>query len=131
MVIVDTTIWVDYLNRVATPETDWLDEQMARQRLGLIDLMVCEVLQGLSTDRDEARVLRHLRRFEVFETGGTELAVDAARHYRLLRARGRTVRKTIDCLIASFCLRERHSLLHCDRDFDVFEKLLGLPVVHP
>ena len=116
---------------MATPETDWLDEQMARQRLGLIDLMVCEVLQGLSTDRDEARVLRHLRRFEVFETGGTELAGDAARHYRLLRARGRTVRKTIDCLIASFCLRERHSLLHCDRDFDVFEELLGLPVVHP
>ncbi len=64
-------------------------------------------------------------------TGGTELAVDAARHYRLLRARGRTVHKTIDCLIASFCLRERHSLLHCDRDFDVFEEVLGLPVVHP
>ena len=131
MVIVDTTVWVDYLNGVATPETDWLDEQMARQRLGLLDLMVCEVLQGLSTDRDAARVLRDLRRFEIFETGGTELAVDAARHYRLLRARGRTVRKTIDCLIASFCLRERHSLLHCDRDFDAFEQLLGLPVVHP
>jgi predicted nucleic acid-binding protein len=131
VVIVDTTVWVDYLNGVATPETDWLDEQMARQRLGLLDLMVCEVLQGLSTDRDAASVLRHLRRFEIFETGGTELAVDAARHYRLLRARGRTVRKTIDCLIASFCLRERHSLLHCDRDFDAFEQLLGLPVVHP
>ena len=131
MVIVDTTVWVDYLSGVATPETDWLDEQMARQRLGLLDLMVCEVLQGLSTDRDAARVLRHLRRFEILETGGTELAVDAARHYRLLRARGRTVRKTIDCLIASFCLRERHSLLHCDRDFDAFEQLLGLPVVHP
>jgi len=131
VVIVDTTVWVDYLNGVATPETDWLDEQMARQRLGLLDLTVCEVLQGLSTDRDAASVLRHLRRFEIFETGGTELAVDAARHYRLLRARGRTVRKTIDCLIASFCLRERHSLLHCDRDFDAFEQLLGLPVVHP
>ncbi len=131
MVIVDTTVWVDYLNGVATPETDWLDEQTARQRLGLLDLMVCEVLQGLSTDRDAARVLRHLRRFEIFETGGTELAVAAARNYRLLRARGRTVRKTIDCLIASFCLRERHSLLHCDRDFDVFEELLGVPVVHP
>ena len=76
MVIVDTTVWVDYLNGVATPETDWLDEQMARQRLGLLDLMVCEVLQGLSTDRDAARVLRHLRRFEIFETGGTELAQD-------------------------------------------------------
>jgi predicted nucleic acid-binding protein len=76
-------------------------------------------------------VLRHLRRFEIFETGRTELAVDAARHYRLLRAPGRTVRKTIDCLIASFCLRERHSLLHGDRNFDAFELLLGLPVVHP
>ena len=131
MVIVDTTVWVDYLNGVATPETDWLDEQTTRQRLGLLDLMVCEVLQGLSTDREAARVLRHLRRFEIFETGGTELAVDAARNYRWLRARGRTVRKTIDCLIASYCLRERHSLLHCDRDFDAFEQLLGLPVVHP
>ena len=131
MVIVDTTVWVDYLNDVATPETDWLDEQTARQRLGLLDLTVCEVLQGLSTDRDAARVLRHLRRFEIFETGGTELAVDAARHYRWLRARGRTVRKTIDCLIASFCLRERHSLLHSDRDFDAFEQLLELAVVHP
>ena len=131
MVIVDTTVWVDYLNGVATPETDWLDEQTSRQRLGLLDLTVCEVLQGLSTDREAARVLRHLRRFEIFETGGTELAVDAAKNYRALRARGRTVRKTMDCLIASFCLRERHSLLHCDRDFDAFEQLLGLPVVHP
>ena len=131
MVIVDTTVWVDYLNGVATPQTDWLDEQTTRQRLGLLDLMVCEVLQGLSADREAARVLRHLRRFEIFATGGTELAVEAARNYRALRARGRTVRKTIDCLIASYCLRERHSLLHCDRDFDAFEQLLGLPVVHP
>ena len=131
MVIVDTTVWVDYLNGVATPETDWLDEQASRQRLGLLDLMVCEVLQGLATEREASRVLRHLRRFEILESGGVELAADAARNYRLLRAKGRTVRKTIDCLIATFCLRERHSLLHCDRDFDAFEQLLGLPVVHP
>ena len=131
MVIVDTTVWVDYLNGVATPKTDWLDEQASRQRLGLLDLMVCEVLQGLATEREASRVLRHLRRFEILESGGVELAADAARNYRLLRAKGRTVRKTIDCLIATFCLRERHSLLHCDRDFDAFEQLLGLPVVHP
>ena len=131
MVIVDTTVWVDYLNGVATPETDWLDEQASRQRLGLLDLMVCEVLQGLAPGREASRVLRHLRRFEILESGGVELAADAARNYRLLRAKGRTVRKTIDCLIATFCLRERHSLLHCDRDFDAFEQLLGLPVVHP
>ena len=76
-------------------------------------------------------MLRHLRRFEISETGGVELAANAARNYRLPRAKGRTVRKTIDCLIATFCLRERHSLLHRDCDFDAFEQLLDLPVVRP
>ena len=93
--------------------------------------MVCEVLQGLATEREVLRVLRHLRRFEIFETGGVELATEAARNYRLRRARGWTVRKTVDCLIATFCLTEGHSLLHRDRDFDAFEQRLGLPVVHP
>ena len=131
MVIVDTTVWIDYLNDVETPETDWLDQQLTRQPLGLLDLMVCEILQGLSTDEEAARVLRDLRRFQLFETGGLELATSAARNYRILRAQGRTVRKTIDSLIATFCLRESHSLLHYDRDFDPFERLLGLSVVHP
>jgi predicted nucleic acid-binding protein len=67
----------------------------------------------------------------MFETGGVELAAAAAQNYRTLRAKGRTVRKTIDCLIATFCLRDHHALLHCDRDFDPFEQLLGLRVVHP
>jgi predicted nucleic acid-binding protein len=131
MVIVDTTVWVDYLNDVTTPETEWLDRQLTRQPLGLLDLMICEILQGLSTDEEAVRVLRDLRRFQIFETGGLELATLAAKHYRVLRARGRTVRKTIDCLIATFCIREGHSLLHCDRDFEPFERLLGLEVVHP
>jgi predicted nucleic acid-binding protein len=131
VVIVDTTVWVDYLNDVTTPETDWLDQQLARQPLGLLDLMVCEILQGLSSDEEATRVLRDLRRFHLFEIGGLDLATAAARNYRILRTQGRTVRKTIDCLIATFCLRERHSLLHCDRDFDPFEQLLGLSVVHP
>ena len=131
MVIVDTTVWIDYLNGIATPESEWLDRETARRRLGLLDLMVCEILQGLATDDDAARVLRHLRRFEIFETGGLELAAASARNYRQLRQRGRTVRKTIDCLIATFCLRECHTLLHADRDFDAFEELLHLQVVHP
>lgn len=131
MVIIDTTVWIDYLNGVETPETDWLEDEATRQRLGLLDLMVCEVLQGLSTDEEAARILRYLRRFEVFETGGVELATAAARNYRRLRARGRTVRKTIDCLIATFCLVHGHALLHHDRDFDAFEEQLRLQVVHP
>jgi len=129
MVIVDTSVWVDYLNAIDTAETQWLDRELAGQRLGLLDLMLCEVLQGLRSEEEAKRVGRELMRFEVFETGGVELAVDTARNYRWLRSRGRTVRKTIDCLIATFCLRGGHPLLHCDRDFRPFEELLGLRVV--
>jgi predicted nucleic acid-binding protein len=129
MVIVDTTVWVDYLTGAATPETAWFERESSRQRLGLIDLMVCEVLQGLSTDESATRVLRDLRRFAIFESGGVQLAVAAAANYRLLRRRGRTVRKTIDCLIATFCLLHDHVLLHSDRDFNAFEEVLGLQVV--
>jgi predicted nucleic acid-binding protein len=131
MVIVDTTVWVDYLKGASTLEVEWLDRETSRQRLGLLDLMACEVLQGLSTDEEAVRVLRHLRRFEIFRTGGIELAVAAARNYRHLRSRGRTVRKTIDGLIATFCIEQNHALLHNDRDFDAFEELLDLQVVHP
>ncbi len=67
----------------------------------------------------------------MFQTGGIDLAVAAASNYRHLRSRGKTVRKTIDCLIATFCLEQHHALLHRDRDFDVFEEILNLDVVHP
>ena len=131
MVIVDSTVWIDYLNGTSTPETEWLDREADRRRLGLLDLCVCEILQGLATDQEAARVSRELRRLEIFETGGVELAAAAAHNYRQLRRQGRTVRKTIDCLIATFCLREGHSLLHSDRDFDAFEERLGLQVIRP
>jgi predicted nucleic acid-binding protein len=121
---------VDYFRGVRNPETDWLDVELDRQRLGLTDIILCEVLQGVHDDSAAAEVERRLRKLEVFETGGVELAVEAARNYRLLRARGHTVRKTIDCLIATFCIRGSHSLLHRDRDFDTFETYLELSVVH-
>jgi predicted nucleic acid-binding protein len=76
------------------------------------------------------RVLRELSLFEIYNTGGEDMAV-AARNFRLLRQRGRTVRKTIDGLIATFCLRQSFSLLHCDRDYNHFEAVLGLSVIHP
>jgi predicted nucleic acid-binding protein len=131
MVVVDTTVWIDYLNGVQTPHVRWFEQEGLRQRLGLADLMVCEILQGLPTDQDAARVFRHLQRFKIFETGGVELAAAAARNYRGLRSRGRTVRTTIDCLIATFCIEHGHQLLHRDRDFDCFEEHLGLKVIHP
>ena len=131
MVIIDTTVWIDYLHGTRNKETDYLDREVGRQRFGLTDLILCETLQGIADDRSFTRVLRGLRRFEMFEMGGAELATQAARNYRLLRQHGTTVRKTIDCLIATFCLLHGHSLLHRDRDFDHFEKFLGLIVVHP
>jgi predicted nucleic acid-binding protein len=69
-------------------------------------------------------------KFDVFESGGVDLASEAARNYRILRSRGHTVRKTVDCLIATFCIRDGHSLLHRDRDFDPLEQYLELSVVH-
>jgi predicted nucleic acid-binding protein len=131
VVIVDTTVWVDYLQGVNNLETDWLHAELDRQRLGLTDVLLCEVLQGLRDDFVANDVERKLLKLDVFETGGIELAREAARNYRALRSRGHTVRKTIDCLIATFCLREHHSLLHRDRDFDPFEKFLDLLVIHP
>src|SRR5437762_14392543 len=94
MVIVDTTVWIDYLTGVRNSETDWLDRELDRQRLGLTDLILCEVLQGIRDDASFGRALREFRRFEIFETGGTELAIAAVRNYRDLRRRGYTVRKT-------------------------------------
>lgn len=131
MVIVDTTVWVDYLRGTPTPQAEWLDRELSRQRLGLTDLILCDILQGISSDQQAARVLRDLRQFEIFDTGGIGLAVAAARNYRHLRARGLTVRKTIDYLIATFCIVGDHALLHSDRDFDPFENTLGLRVIHP
>ena len=131
MVIVDTTVWVDYFHGVDNSETQWLDTELDRERIGLTDIILCEVLQGVRDDVVAKAVERSLLKLEVFEPGGIALAREAAHNYRALRSRGYTVRKTIDCLIATFCLRGDHSLLHRDRDFDPFEKFLALSVIHP
>lgn len=131
MIIVDTTVWIDYLGGAVNPHTEWFDRELGRQPFGLTDLILCEILQGIRADSGFTRTRRDLSRFEIFSTGGEALAIAAARNYRLLRSHGHTVRKTIDCLIATFCLAEGHSLLHSDHDFDPFEKRLGLRVIHP
>jgi predicted nucleic acid-binding protein len=131
VVIVETPVWIDYLGGIRNLESDWLDRELGHQPLGLTELILCEVLQGYRDDVMFERVLRDLRNFEIFEAGGTDLAVAAATNFRRLRRQGFTVRKTIDCLIRTFCLLKRHSLLHRDRDFDPFERVLGLRVVHP
>jgi predicted nucleic acid-binding protein len=131
VVIVDTSVWFDYFAGVSNAETGWLDVEMGKQRLGLTDLILCEILQGTRSDR-EFRVLKGaMLQYEVFATGGREMTIASSENYRLLRKQGFAPRNTIDCWIATFCLREGHALLHRDRDFEPFEKYLALRVIHP
>ena len=130
MVIIDTTVWIDYLRGGVAKETSWFERELTSQRFGLTDLILCEVLQGVADESVARQVQRHLSLFQIYDTGGEDLAVATARNFRVLRRRGRTVRKTIDGVIATFCLRQGFSLLHRDRDYDHFETVLGLSVIH-
>ncbi len=131
MVIVDSSVWIDYFADARNRQTSWIERNAETEFLGLTDLIFCEVLQGTRDDFTFARVRVALSKLKIFETGGTALALAAARNYRLLRSKGHTTRTTIDLLIATFCLESGHELLHRDRDFDPFEEHLGLRVVHP
>ena len=131
MVIVDTTVWIDYLGGFQTAQTEWLERELSHQRLGVTDLILCEILQGIRDDHLFDLTRNEMLKFEIFPTGGTDMAIAAAQNFRMLRAKGFTIRKTIDCWIATFCLLNGHTLLHNDRDYGPFETELGLQVVHP
>jgi predicted nucleic acid-binding protein len=131
MVIVDTTVWIDYLGGRNTPGAIWLIDRVGKERIGLIDLILGEILQGIRDDRTCGETRERLLSFDIFASGGKEFAIEAAENFRKLRKKGITIRRTTDCWIATFCIREDHSLLHRDRDFDPFEKELGLRVVKP
>jgi predicted nucleic acid-binding protein len=129
MIVVDTSVWIDYFNGRSTPSTNLLDSLLARERLAVGDLILAEVLQGFRSDLDFRRALEFLSAFEFQTMVGREVAIDSARNYRSLRARGISVRKTIDVMIGTFCIKSGHQLLHADRDFDPMERYLGLDVI--
>ncbi len=131
MVLVDTSVWVDYFAGSVNPHTLWLDGRLGVQSIGLADLVYCEVLQGVRHDAQISLVRHYLDTLTIFNTGGQRFALAAAENYRFLRKRGITIRATIDCLIATLCIVGKHGLLHRDRDFDAFEAHLGLRVIHP
>jgi predicted nucleic acid-binding protein len=133
VILVDSTVWIDHLNDNETPLVIWLRESIiARRALLLVgDLVLSEVLQGLSSEHEAAQVERALRRFQLVSLVGPDIAIRSAANYRDLRRRGITVRKTIDMLIGTWCIEQRHTLLHSDRDFDHLERHLGLDVIHP
>ena len=131
MVILDTSVLIDYFRGADLPETAWLNRYMETEEIGLTDLGLCEVLQGVRNAAQAAEIRLSLRGFEIAATGGESLAIASAENYRLLRSKGFTVFSTVDCIVATFCIENDHFLLHRDRDFDAFEKHLGLRVIHP
>jgi predicted nucleic acid-binding protein len=131
MVIVDTSVLIDYFADRRTPQTEWIERYCDSRPIGITSLILSEILQGIRSDRQFAETLGALEEFAVFDTGSPALAISSARNYRALRKLGVTIRSTIDCLTASFCIEESHELLHSDHDFDALERHLGLAVLHP
>jgi hypothetical protein len=131
MLVVDSTIWIDYFNGVETPQVEFLNRTLERTPILVGDLILTEVLQGFrhEVDFETARLL--LTRFTQAQMVNPALAVQSALNYRILRKKSITVRKTIDSLIATYCIENDHDLLHNDSDYDGYEKHLGLMVVHP
>jgi predicted nucleic acid-binding protein len=131
MLMIDSTVWIDYFNGVADPRTDYLDMHLTRTPILVGDLILAEVLQGFRLETDFEKARSALSKFRQVNMVDTFLAVQSARNYRSLRSRGVTVRKTIDSLIATCCIENQVFLLHNDSDFDGYERHLGLKVVHP
>jgi predicted nucleic acid-binding protein len=126
VILVDSSVWIDYFRGVVTPQSDRLDGLLGREPLATGDIVLTEVLQGFTSDRDFNQALRPLSSLTLVQIGGEDVVVQAARNFRALRALGVTVRKTIDTLIATRCIQDGHALLYSDRDFDPFVDHLGL-----
>lgn len=131
MVIVDSSVWIDFLNKRLTLETGWLLGPGQRELIGLTSLTLAEVLQGIRFENRFRAAQRYFEVMPVFQTMTSALAIQSARNYRALRAIGITAAGTVDCLLATFCIKQNHRLLHCDADFEPFERELGLKVLHP
>ncbi len=129
MILVDSSVWIDYFRGAITPQTEKLDGLLEHEPLAIGDLILAEVLQGLTTERDFNQAVKMLTSLIVVELGGQDIAIQAAKNFRILRSRGVTVRKTIDTTIATRCIESGYDLLHSDRDFDPFAKHLGLRAV--
>jgi predicted nucleic acid-binding protein len=130
MVLVDTSVWIDYFNGNANRQSDRLDSLLGTAEVLIGDLILTELLQGFERDADLRRAKSILLELPYANLVGRDIALAAASNYRQLRARGITVRKTIGVLIATFCIETGNSLLHADKDFDALEKHCGLRVVH-
>lgn len=126
MILVDSSVWIDYFHGITTPQTNKLEELLGTEPVLTGDIILAEVLQGFVSDRNFNQAKNLLTSLETVELVGKHIAIQAAKNFRKLRLQGITVRKTIDTLIATYCIENKISLLHDDRDFDPFVEHLGL-----
>jgi predicted nucleic acid-binding protein len=131
MVIVDSSVWIGFLRGSLNAETAWLRKAAGAEQIGLTSLIFCEVLQGTLSDAGFQKTREYLIDLPIYTASGAALATTSAQNFRTLRKRGITIRSTVDCMIATFCIESGYRLLHRDRDFDAFEANLGLKVLHP
>ena len=129
MILVDSSVWIDYFNGKASSQTDWLDAALGDKTIVVGDLILTEVLQGFQRNRDFKTAQDLMLRFLFIEMLGKDLAIKSATNYRYLRKKGVTIRKTIDVIIGTCCIENELSLLHDDRDFEPLEKHLSLVTV--
>ncbi len=129
MIVVDSSVWIDYFNGKKTPQTNWLDSSLGNIPIIVGDLILTEVLKGFQKDKDFKVVRDLLLEMPIMEMGGCDLSIQSALNYRALRKKEATVRKTIDVMIGTFCIHYRLPLLHDDKDFDPMVKFLGLKIV--
>ncbi len=129
MILVDSSVWIDYFRGTVTPQSDRLDQLLGTVPLAIGDLVLVEVLQGFSLDKEFRQAKKLLMTFDLVDLGGHDIAIAAAQNSRILRTRGVTIRKTIDTVIATRCIESGYTLLQSDRDFEPFVKYLGLKCV--
>ncbi len=128
MILVDSSVWIDYFNGKVSRQTDLLDNLLQERILLVGDLILAEVLQGFRRDEDLRTAKKLLSNLEYADMLGRDVALHSVKLYRSLRKKGITVRRTIDSLIAAFCIKGGHTLLHADRDFDLLARHCGLKV---
>ena len=129
MILVDSSVWIDFFRNEPTVQAEWLDRNLGIETLVVGDLILAEVLRGFKDDRGFNEARRLLAALEQLNLGGEAISVASAKNFRKLRSMGITVRKPIDTVIATRCILDRYELLQRDRDFDAFEAHLGLQVV--
>lgn len=131
MILADSSVWIDYFRGTSTPQTETLDALLGSEPVVTGDLILTEVLQGFASERDFNIARKLLTSLDIVNLAGRDIAIQAARNFRALRALGITVRKTIDTVIATRCIESGFMLLYSDKDFDPFVQHLGLRSAFP